>query len=321
VSPAIGPAESASSTSGDGVRGRSPRRKHPPASAASGRRAPGRRLFATLRQSPLLFAGIILVALFVAVAALAPWLAPYDPMAITGASFEHPSSAHLLGTNDVGSDILSRVIWGTRTSLVVSVTATALVLAIGIAIGLTAGLRGGFVDTALMRIVDVFLALPVLPLLVIIAALAGPSVGVSILMIGLFGWPQTARLVRSETLTLRRRGFVDMARGFGAGPFYVMRRHLATALGPIIAANLVFVAGLAVSIEAGLAFIGLSDPTAVSWGAELNRALEGGQVFLGSTWLWSLLPPGLALTLAVLGFTFIGVGLEPEFNPRWRRAT
>ena len=274
-----------------------------------------------LRSSPLLLlVGTGIVAVLVVIAVLAPWIAPYDPRAITGDAFERPSSEHLLGTNDVGSDIFSGLVWGTRTTLVVAVGATTLILVIGVAVGLTAGLRGGLIDTALMRLVDVFLALPVLPLLLFIAALAGPSLSLSIVLIGLSTWPQTARIVRSQTLSLRSRGFVDTAKGFGAGPFYVMRRHLLPALGPVIASNLVYVAGLAVLIEAGLAFIGLGDPTGVGWGTMLNRALDNPQIYMGSFWLWWLLPAGLALTLAVLGFTFIGVGLEPRFNRRSTRA-
>jgi peptide/nickel transport system permease protein len=273
-----------------------------------------------LRRSPLLLAGLLIVSGLVAIAVLAPWIAPYDPEAITGDAFENPSSAHLLGTNDAGADIFSRLVMGSRNTLVVAGAATALILAIGVAVGLTAGLRGGFIDTALMRLVDVFLALPVLPLLIFIAALAEPSRTLSILMIGLFNWAQTARVVRSQTLSLRTRGFVGIARGFGAGPLYVIRRHLMPTLGPVIAANLVFVAGLAVTIEAGLAFIGLADPAAVSWGGELNRALFNPQIYLGSLWLSWLMPVGLAITLAVLGFTFIGIALEPRFNPRWSRA-
>jgi peptide/nickel transport system permease protein len=268
----------------------------------------------------MLLAGVVLVALLAAVALLAPVLAPYNPTAITGNAFEHPSAAHLLGTNDAGADILSRLIWGTRTTLVVAAAAATLVLAIGLALGLLSGLRGGVVDTVVMRLVDVFLALPVLPLLILVAALAGPSLTVSILMIGLFGWAQTARIVRNQALSLRARGYVASAQGFGAGPVFVVRRHLLPALGPIIAANLTYVAGLAITIEAGLSFIGLGDPSAVSWGADLERALGNGQIYLGSVWVWWLLPPGLALTAAVLGFTFIGVGLEPRFNPRWNRA-
>jgi peptide/nickel transport system permease protein len=171
-----------------------------------------------------------------------------------------------------------------------------------------------------MRLVDVFLALPVLPLLIFIATLAGPSLTLSILMIGLFTWPQTARIVRSQTLSLRNRGYVDSARGFGGGPLYIMRRHLVPALGPVIAANLVFVGGLAVVTETGLAFLGLGDPLAISWGAELEQAIDSPQLTIGTVWLWWLLPIGLALTLAIVGFTLIGVALEPRFNARTSRA-
>ncbi len=273
-----------------------------------------------LRRSPMLLAGVLMVVSFAAVGVFAPWIATHDPRAVTGDSFESPSRAHLLGTNDAGADIFSRLVWGSRTTLVVAVVATALILFIGVAVGLTAGLRGGVVDTVMMRVVDVFLALPVIPLLLFVAALASPSLTLSILMIGLFMWPQTARLVRSQTLTLRSRGFVANARGFGAGPAYIMARHLLPTLGPIIGANLVFVAGVAVTTEAALSFLGLGDPTAVSWGAEINRALDDAQIAIDSLWLWWLAPFGLALTLAILGFTLIGVALEPWSNPRGIRS-
>lgn len=273
-----------------------------------------------LRRSPLLCTGLALTSVLVAVAVLAPWLAPYDPRGITGDAFEPPSSSHLLGTNDAGSDIFSRLLWGSRTTLTVAICATAIVLVVGIAVGLTAALRGGFTEMAMMRVVDVFLALPVVPLVIFIAALAEPSLTLSIVMIGAFAWPQTARIVRSQTLSLRRRGYVDSARGFGAGPLHVMRRHLLPALGPVIGANLVYMAGMAVVIEAALSFLGLGDPAAVSWGAELNRALASPQIQIGSLWLWWLVPAGAALTLAILSFTIIGVALEPRFNPRWDRA-
>jgi ABC-type dipeptide/oligopeptide/nickel transport system permease subunit len=276
---------------------------------------------AMLRQSPLLLVGTVVVLTLVLVAVFAPWLAPYAPKATTGPSLASPSSAHWLGTNDAGSDILSRVIWGSREMLVVATTATAIVLVIGIAVGVAAGLRGGPVDMVLMRVTDVFLALPKFPLLIFIAALAGPSVTVAVLTIGLTAWPEVARIVRSQSLSLRERGYFAAARGFGAGPLYVIRRHLVPALGPLLISNLVYMAGQVVTITAILGFVGLADPVAVSWGAELNRALVNPRTTIGSVWLWWLLPPGLAVTLTILGFTFIGVGLEPEFNPRWSRTS
>lgn len=276
-------------------------------------------LVAEARRSPLLVAGLFVVSLLVLVALFAPVIAPYEPKAIVGNALERPSSRHLLGTNDAGSDIFTEFIWGSRSTLIVASAATALVLVIGVGLGLAAGLRGGLAEVVVMRCADVVLAIPAIPLLIFIASLAGPSRNVAILSIGLLGWPQVARVVRSQALSLRSRGFIHAARGSGAGPIYVMRRHLVPALGPIIAANLAFMAGLAVTIEAGLAFIGLGDPTTVSWGSMLERALRHQSIYVSALWVWWLLPAGLAITVAVMGFTFVGVGLEPRFNPRWTR--
>lgn len=278
-----------------------------------------RALLAAARRAPLLSVGAAVVTTLVAVALLAPYVAPYGPQEIAGNALERPSSRHLLGTNDAGADIFSQLLWGARATLSVAVGATTLVLVIGVALGLVAGLRRGLAETVVLRLIDIVLALPVIPLLIFIAALSGPSREVAIFTIGLLAWPQVARVVRSQALSLRARGYVHAARGFGAGPLFVMRRHMIPALGPIIAANLVYMAGLAVTVEAGLGFIGLADPSSVSWGGMLERALRHQALYVTPIWLWWLLPPGLAITVAVLGFTFMGVGLEPRFNPRWTR--
>ncbi len=270
-------------------------------------------------RSPLLVTGIVLFTVLVLVAVFAPWLAPYDPRALSGAALQSPSARHLLGTNELGQDILSRIFWGARTTLVLAVAAAGLTLLVGGLLGVASGLLGGAVDMLTMRTVDVFLALPVLPLLVLVAALVGPSRVNLILVIGLIIWPVAARVVRSQTLTLRTRGFVAAARGFGGGPWYLIRRHLAPALGPILIAGFVNVAAQAVLLEAGLAFLGLADPTQVSWGLMLNRALLHQGVYFTPLWTWWVLPAGFAITMAVLAFTFLGVGLEPVFNPRVRR--
>ena len=264
--------------------------------------------------------GAAIVGLLVLVAALAPLLAPFDPKVPAGPSLAAPSSAHLLGTNDAGQDILSQIIWGTRSSAIVAVLAASIAVGIGVAVGATAGLLGGWTDAVAMRCVDVFLAVPGLPLLILIAALAGPSRTTVILVIGAAGWPPVARVVRSQTLTLRGRGYVAAARGFGSGRSYVVRRHLVPVLTPLAAANFVYWASTAVVLQAGLAFLGLNDPTEVSWGSILNRALAHEGIYFSSLWLWWVLPAGLAITLAALGLAFLGVGLEPRANPRWRRA-
>lgn len=272
-------------------------------------------------RSPLVVVGGTLVVLLVVVAALAPVIAPYDPRALVGESLERPSAEHLFGTNDIGQDIFSQIVWGARPALVVPVAAATLTMVIGLAVGLGAALTGGWVDTLAMRVVDVFLAVPQLPLLVLIAALAGPSQANLVLAIGLIRWPAMARMVRSSALSLRRRGFIGSARGFGGGLAYVVRRHLVPAIGPLVV--LLFVAGIAhtLLLEASLAFLGLSDPTAVSWGLVLNRALALPGLYFTSAWIWWVLPAGLAITGGVLGFMVLGVGLEPVFNPRWKRDT
>lgn len=281
-----------------------------------------RELVATVRQSPALLAGLVMLSLLAAIAVMAPVLAPYDPHAIDRGppSPSTPSPGHLFGTNDFGTDTLSRLLWGSRTSLVVAFSATALLMAIALAVGLTAGLRGGLVDIVLMRITDIFLAIPVIPLIIFISALVPASLTTSILLIGSFTWPEVARVLRSQTLSLRSRGFVRCARGFGGGPLYIMRRHLVPALGPVIVVNVVQMAAVVVAVEAGLAFLGLGDPSAVGWGQELDRALNYDAILVGSLWAWWLLPTSIALVFTLFGLLLVGVGLEPWFNPRLRRA-
>ena len=267
-------------------------------------------------RSPLALAGVGLVTLLVVAAVLAPVIAPYAPDVPSGPSYASPSLDHPVGTNNLGQDMLSRLIWGARASLTVAVGAATLALAIGGVVGMAAGLVGGVVDTVAMRVVDILLAVPRLPLLVLVAALAGAGVLTVTVLIGLMFWPPMARIIRSRTLSLRGRGFVESARGFGAGLPYLIRRHLLPALGPLVAVEFVAVASNAVLLEASLAFLGLADPTAVSWGLDINRALAEPGIYFTSAWLWWVLPTGFAITLAIMGFTLLGVGLEPVLNPR-----
>lgn len=262
--------------------------------------------------------GAILLAL-VLVALLAPVLSPYDPRALSGHPLEPPSARHMLGTNGVGQDILSQVIWGSRSSLFVAVGAAVVAVGIGLVVGIGSGLLGGIIDAMAMRVVDAFLSLPMVPLAVLLAAVSRPGPPSTIIAVGIIAWPVVARVMRSQTLSLRQRGFVHASRGFGGGLLHVMARHLVPALGPFVVTGFINVAAAAVLLEAGLAFLGLGDPTAVSWGLIMNRALLHQGIYFGAAWAWWVLPAGLAITIAVLGFTFVGVGLEPRFNPRWTR--
>jgi len=264
-------------------------------------------------------AGGVLAGLLVFTAVFAPALTSQDPKAISGAALERPSAKHRLGTDVPGRDIFAQLLYGARASLAVAVIGAAIALAGAVTIGVLPALLGGHSDAIATRLVVFLLALPGLPLLILIGSLAGESTIALILVIGFLGVAPNARILRSQTLTLRHRGFVTAARGFGGGPLYVLWRHLLPGLGPYVVVGFVNWAGLAIALEAGLTFLGLGDPTGVSWGHTLNRALEQQSIYFSDMWAWWVLPSGLAITLAVLGFTFVGVGLEPTFNHRWTR--
>jgi ABC-type dipeptide/oligopeptide/nickel transport system permease subunit len=260
--------------------------------------------------------GVSLLLVFVLLAAFAPIIAPYDPAAFTGKPLERPGTAHLLGTNDVGQDILSELIYGARVSLAVAAGAAGGTIILAVLVGGAAGYLGGWVDTLLMRTVDVMLALPRLPLLILITALLGAGLGPMTLTIALLFWPGTARIIRAQVQTLRGRTYVRMARHFGASPLYIFRQHILPQLTPLVVFGLVTAAGNAAAMEAGLAFLGLGDPAAKSWGLMMRYALNLPGLLLTDRWLWWLLPPGVCITLLILAFTFTGIGLEKRLDTR-----
>lgn len=271
-------------------------------------------------QAALLKVGVAIIGFLVFVAIAAPLIAPHDPRDLSGDAIERPSADHLLGTNDVGQDIFSELVLGTRTSLAVAIPAAALGVAVALVVGAGAALRGGRTERVTMRFIDGLLAVPGLPVVVLVAAIVGPSRIATVLIIAMAAWPSIARVLHSQALPLRNRGYVRAARGFGAPTGYVLRRHLAPALAPTVVAAFVHWAATAVSLEAGLAFLGLGDPAGVSWGNILNRALDYQGLYNSDLWVWWVLPAGTAIALAAIGFAFIGVGLEPRFNPEWKRA-
>ena len=273
------------------------------------------------RPSALMLIGAVVLGLLVIVAVLAPVLASNDPKAISGPALEQPSARHWLGTDIPGRDIFSKLVYGARASLVVALIGGSIAMTGAIVVGVAPALLGGFADSVSARLVVFLLALPGLPLLILIGSLAGNNRLALTLVIGFVGAAPNARILRSQTLSLRQRGFITAARGCGGGPLYVLRRHLVPGLGPLIVVGFVNWAGVAIGLEAGLAFLGLGDPTGVSWGLMLNRALSQPGIYYSPMWTWWVLPAGLGIALAVLGFTFVGVGLEPNFNPRWLRAS
>jgi len=267
----------------------------------------------------LVGAAMLLIAAIVAI--FAPLIAPYDPYASVRVNildiYQAPSAEHLLGTDDGGKDVFSSLVYGARVSLIVGFAAAAIALVIGGLVGIVAGYRGGWVGSLLMRITDFFLVIPDLALQIVLVAIIGPSLGTIILVIGALGWTTTARLVRSQTLTVRERKYVMRARAIGAGDAHILRRHILPAVLPLMLANMVLVISLAILSESTLAFLGLGDPTVISWGQMLNFAFGRGAVSAGA-W-WALLPPGFAIVWVVLGTTLLGTALEDALNPRLKR--
>ncbi len=264
------------------------------------------------RRSPLALAGLALALLLVAVAALAPALAPHDPLSTSMDSLRPPGTrGHPLGTDDLGRDVLSGVIWGSRVSLIVGVTAAATALAIGIVVGALAGFYGRWADALLMRVTELFQTVPRFVLALLVVAVFGRGIEKLILVIGVLSWPQAARLVRGQFLAQQGAPYVDAARALGLPGWRIMLGEvLPNVLAPVVVVGSLDVAQ-AILLEASLGFFGLGDPNLVSWGGMLNQA----QAYLRAAW-WMSVFPGLGIALAVLGFNLVGDGLNDAINPR-----
>ena len=269
-------------------------------------------------REPLNIVAIALIALFALCALLAPILAPYDPLAQTlGSRLEPPSAAHWLGTDQLGRDIASRLLYGARISLVIGVVVVALAGIFGTFVGLVAGYASGLADEGLMRLTEVFLAFPPLILAMAIAGALGPSLTNAIIAIAAVTWAVYARLARGQVLSLRRREYVEAARTIGASRTRVLVRHLLpNALAPLLI-QASFDMGAAIIAAAGLSFIGFgAQPPTPEWGVMISE----GRNFI-STQPWLSLFPGLAILFAVGAFNVLGDGLRDVLDPRLRRAT
>jgi peptide/nickel transport system permease protein len=261
--------------------------------------------------------GLALLGTIVLAAVFAPLVAPYDPRITTGRPFEAPSGGHLLGTNDIGQDILSELIWGARVSLAIGALAAIVGAALGTLVGVVAGYFSGWADALLMRAADVVLVVPFLPLMILLAAYVGPSIASLAIVIGLLVWARPARVVRSLVLSQRTREYVVAARSLGAGHTRILRLCILPSVLSLALAELVQLASRAILLEAALAFLGLGDPVQKSWGSVLFYAQARGAL-LSEAWTWWVLPPGLLITGAVLGLALLGYELERMVTPRLR---
>jgi peptide/nickel transport system permease protein len=272
----------------------------------------------SFRRSKMGLVGLFMLTSIAIVAIFAPIFAPYDPKEVVRITIDDiyapPSGAHWFGTDDAGRDVLSNFIFGSRVSLIVGFFASFISIFIGSVVGIVAGFYGGRTENVLMRFTDFMLVIPDLPLTVVIVALTKPNLLNIIFVIGLLGWTGSARLVRAQTLAVKERKFVLRARSIGAGNIHIIRQHIFPMTLPLIVVNTVLVISLAILNESTLSFLGLSDPTALSWGQMLNFAFTRGAMS-ARAW-WALVVPGLGIVWAVLACTLLGQGLEQVLNPR-----
>lgn len=268
-------------------------------------------------RDPMGRAGVVLTALVVVVAVAGPLLLPFDPGQVATSSagiMQPPGPGHPLGTDDLGRDVLRQVIAGTWISLEVGIVATLVTVLIGVLVGVLSGYFAGPLDAVLMRVTDFFLVLPNLPLMIALGAIIGQSLPVIIVVIGITSWPSTARIVRSQVLSLRERPVIARERTVGSSPARILARIVLPGVVPLVTANAVLVVAGSILAEATLSFLGLGDPTAISWGSMLHNAFMVGAVG-GGAW-WYFLPPGIGIVVVVLAFSLLGQSLERALNPK-----
>ena len=277
---------------------------------------PGRRGFikTTLLSQPQAMVGLVVVVAIILMAIFAPLIATYSIHEKTGPIYAPPSSRHWLGTDDGGVDMFSLMVYGSRVSLLVGFAAALVAMLIGGTVGIVSGFFGGGIDVLLMRITDIFLVIPDLPLIIVTAAIFGRNLFNIIIIIGIIYWTSTARLVRAQVKSVRERVYVQRARSIGAGGNRLIFKHVLPQVAPLLIANTVLTIALAVFLETYITFLGLGDPSVISWGKLIENSFLGNAV-LNDAW-WAVVPPGVAVTILILACTMVGQSMEDALNPR-----
>ena len=271
-----------------------------------------------LRRNPRMIVGGAIVLAWLLVAALAPLIAPYDPIAVKVAdALQSPNGAHWLGTDDLGRDVLSRVMWGSRISLSVGLISVSIGLLVGTSLGLAAGYVGGTFDLLVMRFIDALLAFPALILAIAITSALGPQIQNSMIAIGIVAIPAYCRLTRGQVLAVRQREYVTAARTIGATPLRIVMRHIFPNVMNALIVQATLSTAFAILAEAALSFLGLGpQPPDPSWGQDINYS----QRYLPNLKWWMSVGPGLAIFTAVFAFNFLGDALRDALDPRLRRS-
>ncbi len=279
-----------------------------------------RKFLRQVMRNKLAFAGLIIILFFVILSLSAPIIAGPYPSQFDRTTVElPPSSEHPLGTDWQGYDTFTLLMYGGQVSLLIAFTASAVAMLVGTGVGLTAGYYGKMTDQVLARATDFFLVIPWLPFALVLMSIMGPSMGTMIAAIALVSWPTTARVIRSQVMTIKQRMFITRSRAVGAGSPHIIRKHILPNVMPLVWAEAVLTISGAVFTEAFLSFFGLGpkDSPIFSWGTMVNQSYEDLGLLSGRWWYFG--PPGIFITLVVLGFAMLGYGLEEILNPALRR--
>jgi len=266
-------------------------------------------------------AGFLMLLVFLSMAILADLIAPYNPYERVSLPFQPPSGRHWLGTDDLGRDIFSQMIYSSRLSLIIGFISALVATVIGTMLGILSGYYGGKIDEILMRLTDLWLAFPNLLFAILLVVIFSPQTGNRvvpiIIAIALVSWPTASRLIRSAVISIKQSPYIEAARALGASDAMIIFSHILPNTTSLIIIEVITIMGGAMLTEASLSFLGLGDPRAMSWGMMLHYALSRNAIYLGMWW-W-FLPPGLLISLSVLSIILISTGLEEYFNPRLRR--
>jgi len=287
--------------------------------AAQRRRQRVAEVWREFRSSGTGMTGLVFLLAVITLAVLAPVLVPAETLDVTRIDTpqnQPPTLANPLGTDPAGRSILGMLLWGARISLLVGFAATIVSVVIGTVMGMAAGHFKGMTQGVLMRVIDFFLVVPSLVLAIVLSSVIGPGVATIIVAIGVTSWASTARLVRSQTLTVESRPYIERSWALGASDTHVITRHVLPAVMPLVMANTTLTVGSAIIAESTLAFLGLGDPSTISWGSMLKMAMDTGAA-TGGYW-WYVLPPGIAIVVVVLAFTLVGRAFEAVINPTLR---
>ena len=269
-------------------------------------------------EKKLFVTGVIILSFFAVVALLAPIIAPHDPYERVGIPFSSPGGNHLLGTNDLGQDIFSELVFGSRVSITLGILTAAIAVSIGCIVGILAGYFRGKGEELLMRFTDLILVIPFLPLIIVVAAYLGAGFFNLIIVMGLVTWPATARVIRSQVIKVSQKEYIIALQALGASTPYILRKHIIWEILPFLVYRFMLTASYAILIEASLSFLGLGTPLSKSWGTILYYA-QVRNAILTDAWLWWIIPPGLCIALLSVSFLLLGFYVQARINPRLGR--